>query len=260
MIIYKLEDIMKTKGISWYRLLKENIISKPTKDNFKKGGDLSMKKLDELCNFLDCSLSDIIEYVKDGSHMANWYTAKVCIENADFNDKFTDICNTALDNRTGIILERLAIKYEDSTNKESVKDTMMEVLSMDKKIYDFNELISSANKVKEFERISYLEKIREAFMDLNYDANMHYANGSLSKLCNLNDSFCWAEYLDVYLDDWRKEHNQEDEDGNIIGTDYYDVTGYEIVEKLTEKEFLELVDTLKDSFEYEVEEYQNLFE
>lgn len=130
---------------------------------------------------------------------------------------------------------------------------------MDKKIYDFNELISSANKVKEFERISYLEKIREAFMNLKCDINVHLADGSLSRLCNLNDSFCWAEYLDVYLDDLREE-NQEDEDGNISGTDYYDLTGYEIVERLNKKEFLELVDTLKDSFEYEIEEYQNLFE
>lgn len=256
MIIYKIEEVLANKGITWYRLFKEGVLTRPSWDNYKKGGELSMKKLDAICNFLDCNLSDVVEYVKDGSHMANWYTAKVCIENADFSDKFTDICNTVLDDRTGIILDLLTTKYEDSTNKETVKDTMMEVLNMDKKIYDFKELVANANKVKEFERVQYLEKIREAFADLKCDINVHLADGSLSKLCNLNNNFCWAEYLDTYLDSWREQHNQE----NIIGTDYYDVTGYEIVEKLTQKEFLELVDTLKDSFEYEVEEYQNLFE
>lgn len=258
MIIYKIEETLAKKGVTWYKLFKEKVLTRPSWENYKNGGGFSMKKLDDICNFLDCNLFDVVEYVKDGSHMADWYIVKMCIESADFSDKFTSICNTVLNSRTGTILERLAIKYEDSINKETVKNTMMEVLNMDKKIYNFNELIASANKVKEFERVSYLEKIEEAFIDLKYDVNAYYADGSLSKLCNLNDSFCWAEYLDVYLDDWRNEHNQED--GNIIGTDYYDATGYEIVAKLTDKEFLELVDTLKSSFEYEIEEYQNLFE
>lgn len=260
MIIYKLEDIMKTKGISWYRLLKENIISKPTKDNFKKGGDLSMKKLDELCNFLKCDLSDLVEYAKDGSYKASWYTIKTKIESENFDEDFINICNEYLDTRNSLYLEELVDEYEDKVNKEDIKNKMLEVLNMDNTIKNFKEMVSTAKNIKDFERGSYLEKLKNIFMNLEYDINAELADGSLSKLCNLNDNFNWAEYLDVYLDNWREEHNQEDEDGNIIDIDYYDLTGYEIVEKLNEKEFLELVDTLKDSFEYEIEEYQNLFE
>lgn len=261
MIIYKIEDVMKEKKVSWYRLFKEGVLTRPSWENYKKGGGFSMKILDSLCNFLNCELNDIVEYAKNGSYTANLYIAKSCIKEGNFKN-FSEVCS-GFDIVNSNILESLADKYQDALDektKENIEEEMMEVLNMDKKIYDFKELVANANKVKEFERVQYLEKIREAFADLKYDINVHLADGSLSRLCNLNNSFCWAEYLDTYLDDWREQHNQEDEDGNIIGTDYYDVTGYEIVEKLTEKEFLELVDTLKDSFEYEVEEYQNLFE
>ena len=58
MITYKpLWETLKKKNISTYKLLKDYGISRGMLDN--------LSTLNELCNMLDCDVTDIIEYQKD---------------------------------------------------------------------------------------------------------------------------------------------------------------------------------------------------
>lgn len=256
MIILKLKDFLKERGISSYALRKDNILTNTTWKNVQEGEKVSLGTLNKICDYTNCKLSDLVEYVAPSSYLAKWYTLKKYIEDAEFDEDFISICNEYLDSRNCIKLESLAEEYEDKSNKDNAKSEMLEILKLDKLIHTFKETVVNAKNVKHFERVSYLEKLEEFFINLKCDMNAELANGSLSKLCNLNAEFSWAEYLDVYLEFWRQEHKQEDDDGNV---NYYDMTGYELVQNfLNDKEFLELVDALLDCFESEVEEYQNL--
>lgn len=113
----------------------------------------------------------------------------------------------------------------------------------------FNKLTSNAKEVKKEERINFLNKLEDSVREIHSTINQEIAKGNLSKLCNLNDSFCWAEYLDVYLDNYRNENNIS-----------YDLTNYEVVEMLKDNEFIELIKTIKECIEQETDEYKNLFE
>ena len=53
------------KGITEYHLINHQGISSGSLYNMSKGRHISFATLDELCFILDCSVSDIIEYVKD---------------------------------------------------------------------------------------------------------------------------------------------------------------------------------------------------
>ena len=66
MIIYdKLWAIMKKKGVSQYRLLKEYGVSSGQLDRLRKNENVSTFTLNRLCEILDCNLEDIAEYKKD---------------------------------------------------------------------------------------------------------------------------------------------------------------------------------------------------
>ena len=66
MITYEpLWTTLKSKKITTYQLLKDYNISRGMLDNLKHNRSITMNTLNELCNMLDCDVSDIIKYTKD---------------------------------------------------------------------------------------------------------------------------------------------------------------------------------------------------
>lgn len=64
MIVYNnLWNTLKEKGISQYKLIKEYGISTGQLDRLRKNDNVSTYTLNQLCDILDCSLSDIAEYI-----------------------------------------------------------------------------------------------------------------------------------------------------------------------------------------------------
>lgn len=57
-------DTMKRKKISSYRLEKMGF-SRATYYSIQKGNSISTNTVNPLCRLLDCSVSDIIEYLDD---------------------------------------------------------------------------------------------------------------------------------------------------------------------------------------------------
>ena len=65
MISYeRLWTMMKVKGISQYKLIKEYGFSSGQLDRLRKNDNISTFTLNRLCEILDCSLEDIAEYKK----------------------------------------------------------------------------------------------------------------------------------------------------------------------------------------------------
>ena len=66
MIIYnKLWDTLKKKQISQYKLIKLYGFSSGQLDRLRKNDNVSTYTLNQLCEILNCELSDIAEYVSD---------------------------------------------------------------------------------------------------------------------------------------------------------------------------------------------------
>lgn len=66
MITYEpLWATLEKKKITTYQLLKDYNISRGMLDNLKHNRSITMNTLNELCNILDCDVSDIIKYTKD---------------------------------------------------------------------------------------------------------------------------------------------------------------------------------------------------
>ena len=64
MIVYTpLWETLKKKGLSTYTLRVKFQISGSTVQRLRKNMSVSTNTLDDLCNFLDCSLLEIVEYV-----------------------------------------------------------------------------------------------------------------------------------------------------------------------------------------------------
>ena len=67
MITYeKLWKTMKEKNVSQYKLINTYKVSNGQLDRLRKNQNVSTYTLDQLCKILDCELSDIAEYKKDG--------------------------------------------------------------------------------------------------------------------------------------------------------------------------------------------------
>lgn len=65
MISYeRLWAVMKSKGISQYKLIKEYGFSSGQLDRLRKNENISTFTLNRLCEILGCSLEDIAEYKK----------------------------------------------------------------------------------------------------------------------------------------------------------------------------------------------------
>lgn len=66
MIVFDpLWDTLKRKGISTYALQKDYRVSKGLIDRLKNNRNVNTFTLNNLCNILDCSLSDILTYIPD---------------------------------------------------------------------------------------------------------------------------------------------------------------------------------------------------
>lgn len=66
MIVYdKLWKLLESKNLSTYWLREKCGIDSKTVRRLKANDNMETKTLDKLCSALDCSLSDIAEYVKN---------------------------------------------------------------------------------------------------------------------------------------------------------------------------------------------------
>ncbi len=62
----KLFELLKDKGISTYKIRKDNIISQAALTKMKNGdGNIDTRTLERLCATLHCQPGDIMEYVED---------------------------------------------------------------------------------------------------------------------------------------------------------------------------------------------------
>lgn len=66
MIVYdKLWVTMKEKGITQYKLMKDYHFSSGQLDRLRKNGNVNTYTLNQLCEILNCDISDIAEYIPD---------------------------------------------------------------------------------------------------------------------------------------------------------------------------------------------------
>ena len=56
---------LKQKGISQYALIKKHGVSTGTLDALRKNKSITLNTLNDLCNILQCSVSDIICHTPD---------------------------------------------------------------------------------------------------------------------------------------------------------------------------------------------------
>lgn len=56
---------LQAKNITTYALITRHNISSATIDRIKKGKGITTTKLDDFCRILQCSVSDIVEYLPD---------------------------------------------------------------------------------------------------------------------------------------------------------------------------------------------------
>lgn len=55
---------MKRKGVTGYKLVQMGIPSS-TYHSIRRGNGMTIKTLNSLCSYLECGVSDIIEYIDD---------------------------------------------------------------------------------------------------------------------------------------------------------------------------------------------------
>lgn len=63
----KLFLLMKEKGLTTYKIRKENIISQGALTSLRAGKSVTMDTIEKLCKVLECQPGDIIEYVPDNN-------------------------------------------------------------------------------------------------------------------------------------------------------------------------------------------------
>lgn len=56
---------LKKKNISTYSLIHQYNVSRGMLDNLKHNRSITLKTLNDLCEILDCDISDIITYTKE---------------------------------------------------------------------------------------------------------------------------------------------------------------------------------------------------
>lgn len=65
----KLFILMKEKGLTTYRIRKENIISQSALSALKNGKSVTTETIEKLCRALGCQPGDIMEYVEDNQEI-----------------------------------------------------------------------------------------------------------------------------------------------------------------------------------------------
>lgn len=61
----KLFALMKKKGLTTYKIRKENIISQGALTSLRAGKSVTIDTIEKLCKALDCQPGDILEYSPD---------------------------------------------------------------------------------------------------------------------------------------------------------------------------------------------------
>ena len=61
----KLLKMMADKGLTSYKIKKDNIIGQATFQKIKAGGDIDTRTISKLCKILECQPGDIMEYVDE---------------------------------------------------------------------------------------------------------------------------------------------------------------------------------------------------
>ena len=62
----KLFELFKKKGITTYKIRKENLVSQAALTKMKNGdGNIDTRTLERLCHLLDCQPGDIMEYIEE---------------------------------------------------------------------------------------------------------------------------------------------------------------------------------------------------
>lgn len=62
----KLFEMLKERGITTYKIRKDNLISQAALTKMKSGeGNIDTRTLERLCSFLKCQPGDIMEFVED---------------------------------------------------------------------------------------------------------------------------------------------------------------------------------------------------
>lgn len=61
----KLFSLMKEKGLTTYKIRKENIISQSALTALKNGKSVTTDTIEKLCKALNCQPGDIMSYVKE---------------------------------------------------------------------------------------------------------------------------------------------------------------------------------------------------
>lgn len=65
----KLFELLKKKGISSYKIRKENLISQAALTKMKNGtGNIDTRTLERLCQVLHCQPGDIMEYEEENEN------------------------------------------------------------------------------------------------------------------------------------------------------------------------------------------------
>lgn len=58
-------NLMKQKGISTYKIRKENIVSQSAYTKMKHNGHIDTHTIERLCKAMECQPGDLMEYVPD---------------------------------------------------------------------------------------------------------------------------------------------------------------------------------------------------
>ena len=59
----KLFTLMKEKGLTTYKIRKDNIISQGALTSLRAGKSVTIETIEKLCTVLDCQPGDILEYI-----------------------------------------------------------------------------------------------------------------------------------------------------------------------------------------------------
>jgi putative transcriptional regulator len=60
-------EALKEKGYTTYALRKEKLLSESTIQKLRVGEGVAWDNLETLCKLLDCDISDLLEYIKEGN-------------------------------------------------------------------------------------------------------------------------------------------------------------------------------------------------
>ncbi len=72
-VTYKIDvlEALKAKGFSSYRIRREKLLSERTLQALREGKGISFESLGKICEMLECDISDILFFQKEGTENEN---------------------------------------------------------------------------------------------------------------------------------------------------------------------------------------------